>query len=434
MTKIEQKISQFITQHTLLREGQRVLIALSGGADSVCLLRVLQSLGYECHAAHCNFHLRGEESNRDEQFVEQLCKELSVPLYLTHFDTVSYAQQNGVSIEMAARDLRYAYFKEVLADKDIDTLAVGHHQDDQIETVLLNMTRGTGIRGVAGIMPRRTMDGYVVVRPLLSISHDEVKTCLQSIGQSWVEDSTNQHDDVGRNVVRLNVVPELERVNKAVKGNLLTTIANLQEVERVYRHAIERDIAECEEASGVLSIPRLLATVSPQSVLHEWLAYRGFNATQQFDILAAARLGQSGKMFMSDGAERLLIDRTTIVLESSQTYIAPEDVRISIRPAHEVTIQRDAHHAYLDADKVRGELTIRLVQPSDSFHPFGMKGRKLLSDFLTDCKQNLFQKQHQLLVCDECDIAWVVGLRASEKYRVDTHTQLIIELTIQVDC
>lgn len=432
MTITEKKIADYISRSHLLKAGQRVLIALSGGADSVCLLRSLLALGYDCVAAHCNFHLRGDESDRDELFVTNLCHALDVQLFKTGFDTVSYSQQHGISIEMAARELRYDYFQRLLTANALSTLAVGHHQDDQVETVLLNMVRGTGIRGASGIMPRREMNGFEVVRPLLAISHAEVKDYLREIGQNWVEDSTNQHDDVGRNVIRLNVMPQLQRINPAAQSNIISTIDNLQEVERIYRHAIMRDIEDCLVGSGQLSIECLFRTISPKSVLHEWLADKGFNATHERDILSAALQGQSGKLFVADTGERILIDRTSIIIESEQHFIAPSDIIINEYARESVTIQKDPRFAYLDADKVRGSLMVRSVKPSDTFQPFGMKGRKLLSDFLTDKKLNLFQKQRQLVVCDEDDIAWVVGLRSSERYRVDKDTTRVVVLEVQL--
>lgn len=430
MTKIELQVLNFIRQHHLLLDGQTVLIALSGGADSVCLLLMLHKLGFDCHAAHCNFHLRCDESNRDEQFVTSLCNELHVPLHKTDFDTTQYASLHGISIEMAARDLRYAFFCEVAAQIHASAICIGHHRDDNVETFLLNAVRGTGITGLCGIRDSRREGEHTIVRPLLCLSRKDILAYLESRQQSFVTDSTNLHDDVSRNKVRLNVIPQLQNINPAAVENLTTTIENLTEVERVYKAAIAHDIARCETVSGQLSIAELFRSVSPSSVLHEWLSGRGFNRTQEQDILQASIAGQSGKLFVSD-LDRLLVDREHIILESLQHFISPEDITITVRPRNEVTISRDSHFAYLDADKIKGELHVRLVQPSDSFQPFGMKGRKLISDFLTDLKLSLLHKQHQLIIHDDSDIAWVVGLRSSEKYRVDNSTTSVVELRVK---
>lgn len=423
MTKTEYTVSDFITRHAMLKPSQQVLVALSGGADSVCLLLMLHSLGYECHAAHCNFQLRGEESDRDEQFVVCLCKRLGITLYNTTFDTKEYAHAHSQSIEMAARELRYQFFEHILRAQGIHTLAVGHHQDDDVETVVLNMVRGTGIRGVSGIQPVRQQGDETIVRPLLCLTHAEIIDYLNSKGESWVEDSTNKQDDVARNIVRLNVIPQFKRIAQGAVQNIVATIHNLQEVERVYQHAIANDIKTCLDEQGNMDIASLLKTVSPQSVLHEWLKGRGFNATHESDILASVRQGQSGKVING-----LLVDRTSLILECMQKFPSPADVAIMTLPREEVSINPNPRFAYLDADKLHGELTIRTVQPGDSFRPFGMHGKsRLLSDFMTDRKLNLFQKQHQLVLADASGtIAWVVGLRSSECFRVDENTTRVV--------
>lgn len=427
MTKIELKVQRYISDHSLLKAGQKVLIALSGGADSVCLMLMMQRLGYECQAVHCNFHLRGEESNRDEAFVRQLCESRGITLHVAHFDTYAHAESHGVSIEMAARDLRYAYFADVARENAVDTICVGHHRDDNAETFVLNAVRGTGIAGLCGIKEQRMEGSLRVVRPLLTIGRKDILEYLKSKQQPFVTDSTNLVADVGRNKVRLEVIPVLQSINPSAIDNVCTSIENLKEVQKVYAAAIEADIKRCQVKRGVLSIEALLASVSPISVLHEWLQGKGFNRTQECAVLEAARVGQSGKMFESEN-ERLLVDRRHLVLESSMNHTDASQIEISTMPRAQVTIEKNNAYAYLDADKLKGKLTIRLVQPSDSFQPFGMRGRRLLSDFMTDCKLNIFEKQHQLVVTDEADIAWVVGLRSSEKYRVDENTQRVVIL------
>ena len=203
---MKKKVADFIGKHGLLsREGLH-LVALSGGADSVALLLILKDLGYRIEAAHCNFHLRGEESNRDEAFVKKLCQEQNIPLHLIHFDTKEYADLHQVSIEMAARDLRYGYFRQLRKDIGAEKVCVAHHRDDAVETLLMNLMRGSGVHGLTGI---RACNGEIV-RPLLDVSRQEIETYLHSIGQDYVMDSTNLVDDVVRNKIRLNVLPLLE--------------------------------------------------------------------------------------------------------------------------------------------------------------------------------------------------------------------------------
>lgn len=425
MTKIEQRVYKYVVGHHLIDTSSTVLIALSGGADSVCLLLMMKRLGLDCHAVHCNFHLRGEESNRDEAFVSRLCQTRDVPLHITHFDTEAYAEEHGVSVEMAARDLRYAYFVRVAKEIGADAVCVGHHRDDNAETFLLNAVRGTGIMGLCGIKEMRYEGEVPVVRPLLDLTRSEILSYLKSKNQEYVTDSTNLVADVCRNKIRLEVMPVLKSLNPAAVENINNSIGNMKEVYKVYAAAIKADINRCLVEEGVMSVDMLLASVSPISVLHEWLQGKGFNRSQELDMIEAARVGQSGKIFESP-VESLLVDRKSLVLKSSVIPVDPSRIEISTLPVAEVVIKRDAHYAYLDADKIHGELSVRSVKNSDSFLPFGMRGSKLLSDFLTDCKLNLFQKQQQLVVADERDIAWVVGLRASELYRVDRETKRVV--------
>lgn len=425
MTKIEQRVYKYVVGHHLIDTSSTVLIALSGGADSVCLLLMMKRLGLDCHAVHCNFHLRGEESNRDEAFVSRLCQTQDVPLHITHFDTEAYAEEHGVSVEMAARDLRYAYFVRVAKEIGADAVCVGHHRDDNAETFLLNAVRGTGIVGLCGIREMRYEGEVRIVRPLLDLTRSEILSYLKSKNQEYVTDSTNLVADVSRNKIRLEVMPVLRSFNPAAVENISNSIDNMKEVYKVYAAAIKADINRCLVEEGVMSVDMLWTCVSPVSVLHEWLQGKGFNRSQELDMIEAARVGQSGKIFESP-VESLLVDRKSLVLKSSVIPVDPSRIEMSTLPVAEVVIKRDAHYAYLDADKIHGELSVRKVKKSDSFQPFGMRGRKLLSDFLTDCKLNLFQKQQQLVVADERDIAWVVGLRASELYRVDRETKRVV--------
>jgi len=208
-------VRQFIErQHLLDRQGLH-LAAVSGGADSVCLLLVLKALSYRVEAVHCNFHLRGDESQRDEAFVKRLCQQTGTELHLTHFDTTTYAELHHVSIEMAARELRYHYFEQLRHDIGADTICVAHHQDDSAETILMNMVRGTGLRGMQGIQPQR---GHIV-RPLLCVDRKQIEEWLKQRGQDYVTDSTNLVPDIVRNQLRLNVIPQLEKACPQAKAN-----------------------------------------------------------------------------------------------------------------------------------------------------------------------------------------------------------------------
>ena len=223
------RVERYIDKHGLLSKDDLHLVAVSGGADSVALLIVLQSMGYRVEAVHCNFQLRGEESLRDELFVKNLCYIKNIPLHIIHFDTKIYAELHQVSIEMAARELRYRYFKQLRQDVGAADVCVAHHRDDTVETVLLNLVRGTGLRGLTGIHPR---NGYIL-RPLLCVSRQEIEAYLKAKGQEYVTDSTNLEADVQRNVIRLKVLPLLKELNPAVAENIQRTAENLVEAQQV---------------------------------------------------------------------------------------------------------------------------------------------------------------------------------------------------------
>ena len=419
-----EKVRNYIRQHHLLEEGARVLVGLSGGPDSVCLARILDSLGYGVVAVHCNFHLRGDESQRDEQFVASLCQQMGWELHRVDFDTQTYAQHRKISIEMAARELRYEHFRSLLHDTQAHVIAVGHHQDDNIETLLLNAVRGTGIRGLCGMQPRNND----VVRPLLCLTRQEILAHLADIQQDFVTDHTNLEDAYARNKVRLDVLPLLEHINPGAMKNLASTQENLAEVMKVYQQAMQQSLAECVEqrANGeiYIHIAKLQSQPSPISILHETLSPLGFNKAQMEDMLHT--LHESGKVFTAEG-RRALVDRQHIIVEAAH-YPMPA-IHQEVVDVQDLHMQKDPSHAYLDADKLHGELTLRTPRTGDTFAPFGMGGkRKLLSDFLTDQKLTLFEKEHQPLLMDGNEIVWVVGRRSSELYRVDEHTKRVLQL------
>ena len=265
---IERRVQDFIRKRQLFADETKILVALSGGADSVALLKVLLSLGYRCHGVHCNFHLRGEESNRDERFVTELCHTLGVPCEVVHFDTMAYAAEHKVSVEMAARELRYREFERLRQALHLDVIAVAHHQDDAVETLLLNLIRGAGINGLTGMKVR---NGHVV-RPLLCLTRDEVTDYLDHLGQSYVTDSTNLTDVYARNKVRLQLLPLMQQINPAAKSNIMQTAIHLGEASILYNRAIDETNARIVtiHTDGIdISIEALLGTEVPGAHLFE---------------------------------------------------------------------------------------------------------------------------------------------------------------------
>lgn len=424
------KVKDYIKQHNLLNSNDLYIVALSGGADSVALLLFLDEMGYQVHAAHCNFHLRGAESDRDEAFCESLCLQKNIPFHRIHFDTLTYAETHHVSVEMAARELRYGYFEQLRKDIGASGICVAHHRDDSVETVLLNLIRGTGLRGLTGIQPRR---GYIL-RPLLCVSRQEIEQYLQAKGQSYVTDSTNLETEVQRNVVRLKVLPLLETINPAVANNIQRTAENLTEAQSVLDVAIENI-----RNAKILNYSELNRFGSREYILYEWAKQYGFNGTQVMDMLTA----EIGSVFSSSMGYDLLVDRDSYLVEpilkpykevripEEGTYILDEITKIKVRkcPAY---VSKNPSVATLDAQKVAFPLTVRRVEEGDRMQPYGMRGTKLLSDLMTDCKLSLFDKRRQLVVVDAQGVViWAVGLRVSQQVAVTDHTSEVLECILQ---
>ena len=434
------KVDTYTKKHNLLNTNDLYLVALSGGADSVALLIWMQEAGYRIHAAHCNFHLRGEESDRDEAFCQALCERLDVPLHLAHFDTHEYAALHQVSIEMAARELRYRWFGQLCRDVEAAAVCVAHHRDDSVETVLMNLLRGTGLRGLTGIQPRSELEvnggeggKLMVLRPLLGVSRPEVEEFLAKRNQNYVTDSTNLEADVLRNRLRLQVLPLLAELNPAVKENIIRTTENLSAAQDLLD-----SVTECYKDSSELILNTLGEGVSREYIVFEWLKHYGFNGSQARQILDA----ETGRVFSSSTGFDVLKDRYRLLVEPTGepmkpvkipeegTYVLDEHTKISVRrvPAY---VSKSSETATIDAQKVKFPLVVRRVENGDWMIPFGMKGRKLLSDLMTDRKMNVFEKRRQLVVVDaQGVIVWVVGLRTDQRVAVSEATREVVEVTL----
>lgn len=437
------RISEFIHTNGLLKEGAHVIVGLSGGADSTALLLVLLRLGYRCTAVHCNFHLRGAESDRDQQFVADLCNKLGVELKVCSYDTRSYARQKGISIEMAARELRYADFERILKETGADAVCIAHHRDDSVETVLLNLIRGTGIKGLTGIKPRNGN----IIRPLLCVSRQEIEDWLQKEDQPYITDSTNLETDYTRNKIRLQLLPLMRCINPDVDDAVTQTASHLQQAYSVYSNAMDQaraDVIRKADEGFAIDIPSLSKLPSAGAFLFEVLSPLGFNSTQ-IEAIAASTQAQTGLQFKSP-THILVKDRrtfcikpltlnlepVTVNLEPDTTIALPDGRKLRITTAPAGTpVSKNPDVATFDMSLLRnGTLTVRPWSAGDRFVPFGMRGSKLVSDFLTDIKVNSAQRGSQLVVSFNNDIIWVLGHRTDNRYRVtkQTSTQLILTL------
>lgn len=422
----KEKVYQYITEKQLFQPADKVLVALSGGADSVALLRVLLELGFSCQAVHCNFCLRNDESDRDEEFVRALCRERQVNLEVRHFDTEGYANTHRISIEMAARELRYAWFEEMRCRMGCDVIAVAHHRNDSAETLILNLLRGTGIRGLKGISP----DNGTVVRPLLGVDRDEIRRYLAELKQAYVTDSTNLQDEYMRNKIRLNIFPKFQEINPSFVESLLETSERLTQVEAVYRKGIDEGLKRVLKDGRQMAIGALLQEVSPQALLYEWLHPFGFNASQLKDIFQGLN-GPCGRWYQT--AEwRLLRDRELLILSSKEAadiHYRLVTERFPVEGPFSVPHVPDK--AYLDADKVTAQLSLRKWQSGDRFIPYGMKHFKRVRDYLRDRKFTRFEKEEQYVVTAGDTIVWLVNERTDHRFRVTEQTRNVLVLSVE---
>lgn len=408
-------VRAYIAREIGLPADAHVLVALSGGADSTALLLVLRELGYRVTALHCNFHLRGQESDRDQTFCEALCQDHDIPLLVQHFQTLQVAQERGISLEMAARDLRYEWFHRQLCDLEADCIAVAHHKDDQAETLLLNLLRGAGLQGLCGMHPRRGD----IIRPLLCVSRRQIQDFLQARAQSYVTDSTNGERVALRNRLRLDVLPLLISINPSAVDHLCRACDYVRESLPLYEVGLQQGFAERGITPARFPIPAL----DNPALLHEWLRDKGFNHAQQQEM---RQTGSVGRIWQS-ATHQVLRDREALLMQAVGHRAEAPVLRQEIVPAIQET---GPEVAYLDADLLTAPLTVRLAVRGDAFVPFGMKGRKLVSDFLTDRKVSLLDKARQYVVVCGQDIVWLINQRSDDRYRVTAATKRILKLTV----
>ena len=455
------KVKTYIDTHKLLRPDGRYIVGLSGGADSVALILILKELGYCVEAAHCNFHLRGKESQRDEDFCIKLCEKNNIKLHLIHFYTAEYAELNKVSIEMAARTQRYDYFETLRKEIDADAICIAHHRDDSVETVLLNLVRGTGLRGLMGIRPRNQH----ILRPLLTCSKSEIENYLSAKEQPFVTDSSNLVADVKRNKLRLEVVPTLKEINPSFDETIVRMSDNIGEAQKIINASLENAFhrivtVENEEVDALLlrlqegipsqdlpnlriNIAALIDYVSPEYFLFYLLSPYGFTSPQIRHI-ALSSSSESGKEYITD-TYTLLFDRKMMLLSRREkTTSAPLQLfqigkfvysdQCVIEITEEVvdnnfTIPTTPNEIVVDKAKVHFPLVLRRTATADRFRPFGMKGSKLVSDYLTNIKVDAISKRKQLVLVDgNNEIMWLVSRRSSETYRITKNTTTALRI------
>ncbi len=431
----ESRVAHFAAAQGLL-DGGRVLVTLSGGADSVALLRCLLAMGCDCVAAHCNFGLRGEESERDMRFAEDLCHRLAVKLVTVRFDVEEYKHRHKVSTEMACRELRYEWFERMRIAERCSVIAVAHHADDNVETLFLNLFRGTGIAGLAGIQPR---NGYII-RPLLCVGRADVETYLRALGQDYVTDSTNLETDFSRNKIRNVILPEIEKHFSAAKKGILHTLDNLAGDFAVWQDAVaefERSAVRTEADGIHISRATLDTCPSPTTCLRPILARYGFNADQTADLVSADRVGaffESDEWIAEVGREEIVVmpkaEDDDAVEFSLGGVDCPGFLRFEVVDnTPDFEFDKSGKRAYFDADAVGNTFVLRHWRKGDRFRPFGMKGSKKVSDYFNDRKFSLAQKRAARILEADGRVLWIVGERASRDCLVLPTTRCILVVT-----
>ncbi len=436
------KVKKSIENEALLSPSARVIVATSGGADSVALLAILNSLGYDCIAAHCNFHLRGEESDRDMKHVQMLCQKLNIQLHITHFDVHQYCEQKGLSLEMACRELRYEWFDNLLVSLNAEAIAVAHHREDNIETFFLNLLRGTGIAGLTGMKPRNGK----IIRPMLDCTRAEIEKYLADNGLTYVTDSTNAQNDFKRNRLRNIILPSLEQNFSGASDAILATIANLTSQQSVYQAYISNCKAKYFNGDSI-AIDQLIAEESnAQVVLFELLKPYGFNITQVKDIIASS--AQSGRQFSTESTAAVLnrgtleistksIDvqeDTTVTIDLSSSIDEPISLSVETLVISDFAPSRDCNSIYLDKSVLDGNpvFQLRHWREGDRLKPFGMKGTQKVSDIFNNAKVSITNKSKIWLLTRNDEILWIVGIRASRLFPVTKTTNFFIKITDNV--
>ena len=432
-------VADFIRREQLLPARARVVAAVSGGADSVALLLVLHELGFPVEVAHCNFHLRGAESTRDERFAAGLAARLHLPFHLAHFDTTAEAARCGESLEMAARRLRYTWFEELRRRVGAEAVCVAHHRDDNAETLLLNLLRGSGLRGLGGIKARAGR----IVRPLLCTGRADILRFLSERGQTYVCDSTNTDTRFRRNRIRHEVLPLLATINPSVETTLVETARRLAEATRVYDVGLaalqQRMCVDLTDGLAV-DLEALLADPAAATLVYELLSARGFAPGVADDALACARRRHTGAWFEAPQwlccihRGRLEIRRRPTplpptALEETAAVRLPDGrlLRMHTCPVEALPDDlRDPACAWLDAAAVEGALTVRSTQAGDRFRPYGLRGTKLVNDCLSEAGRSHIDKAGAAVVTDAAGIAWLVGGRIADRLRVTAATRHVV--------
>jgi len=443
------EVEKHIAQNLSFLKGKKLLIAISGGIDSIVLTHILYKLKFEISLAHCNFSLRGKESNKDELFVKELGEKLMISTFTIQFDTNSYANKKGISTQMAARELRYNFFQEISEKNQIDYIVTAHQKDDVIETFLINLTRGTGLDGLLGI-PEKNDN---IVRPLLPFTRNDILVYATKNKLQWREDSTNSSIKYVRNKIRHKVVPFLKELNPSLLDTFSNTLQNLtgsQQIINDHIQIVKKQLITSVNNDLHFDVAELKKLNNPKVYLYE--LFKEYEFTEWDDISNLLE-AQSGKQVFSK-SHRLLKDRDALILSELkkenliESYEIPENtskIKIPIKLKFEkVDIPFDTKNhqnklssalfinskskIQIDYDKIKFPLTLRKWKKGDYFYPIGLNGKKKISKFFKDEKLSLVEKENTWLLTSKNEIVWVVGKRMDDRFKVTPTTCAILKI------
>lgn len=447
MLLANKQLNNFVQLNNLFNAEDAILLAVSGGKDSVLMTHLFAQSGFKFAIAHCNFNLRDTESLRDQLFVQDLANKLNVKFYVTQFDTLNYAKENKVSVQMAARSLRYSYFEQIRAKESFAKIAVAQHQNDATETVLINLIRGTGIKGLHGIKAERDF----IIRPMLCFTADEIEEIVLKNNIHYVEDSSNTVTKYMRNKVRLEIIPKMKELNPSLEKTFQQNLNYFNELETLLNENVKnlvKEIIEIKENHISISFENIRKLKPQKLLLFELLNPYGFNASQIENLITGIS-NISGKQFFSD-SHILTIDRDCILINTIKIKQTQElkifeaaaevefndvDIKIKNSEALPTSFKGNNNLLFVDADALIFPLTLRYWREGDVFKPFGMKGFKKLSDYFIQQKLPQQQKANiPLLINGNGEMIWICGFRNDDRYKVNSNTKkiFIFELNTKV--
>lgn len=437
------RFKQYVKEENLFQQKDKLLLAVSGGVDSVVLCELCKQAGYDFVIAHCNFQLRGAESNRDEKFVKEVAKKYNAKLVVKRFDTEKYATDNKLTIQVAARELRYEWFQEIIQDSafNIQHILTAHHANDNIETMLMNFFKGTGINGLKAILPKQAK----IARPLLFAGKEEIISFAKEHKLEFVEDSSNASDKYTRNYFRNKLIPGIKEVFPQVEENLLNNLQRFREAEQLYQQAIDQHKKKLLEQRGnEIHIPvlKLLKAQPLHSIVYEIIKDFGFTAHQADDCIALLK-SETGKYIQSP-SYRIIRNRAWIIISPNETTEANNvlieregdidfiEGKLEIKKLQTSNLKPQTSHqtAQLDAEKINFPIFLRKWKQGDYFYPLGMNKKKKLSRFFIDQKLSLTQKEKAWVIEMNKKIVWVVGMRIDDRFKITDATKEILQITL----